>query len=175
MSLGITLPLSHIQRSYLTWRIVFRKINSMTYNAVISLQARISAQLDRSWTQEPVMLEDALGRITRFHLEFIDCWEVGLKNLRCLASQDWLLKAFESVLEVRFRQLPGHRKIKQKQYALRSNIHNKDIDYSIAFNRCFLQGQHYDMSMVFNAARAQNSCPACLLDTGEASNARVKW
>ena len=59
----------------------------MTYNAVISLQARIPAQLDRSWTQEPVLLEDALGRVTRFHLEFIDCCEVGRVNLRCLAHQ----------------------------------------------------------------------------------------
>ena len=175
VSLGITLPLSHIRRSYLTWRIVFRKINSMTCNAIISLQARIPAQLDRSWTQEPVMLEDALGRVTRFHLEFIDCWEVGRANLRYLAYQGWPFKAFESILEVRFRQLPGHRKIKQKEYALRSNINNKDIDYSTSFNRCFLPGQHYDMSMIFNAARAQNSCPACLLDTGEASDARVKW
>lgn len=86
-------------------------------------------------------------------------------------------KAFESILEVRFRQLPGHRKIKRKEYALRSNVINKDVDTStsIAFNRCFLPGQRYDMSMIFNAAHAQNSCPACLLDTEEASDARVKW
>lgn len=133
------------------------RINTMTYNAVASLQARIPAQLDRSWTQSPVMLEDALGRVTPFHLEFIDSWD-----------------AFESVLEVRFRQLPGHRKIKQKEYALRANVINRDVDNSMAFNRCFLPGQHYDMSMIFNAERAQSSCPACLLDTGEASDARVK-
>lgn len=130
----------------------------MTCNAIVSLQACIPAQLNRTWTQDPVMLEDALGRVTPFHLEFIDSWEV-----------------LESVLEARFRQLPGHRKIKRKEYVLRANFSNKDVDSSsIAFNRCFLPGQHYDMSMIFNAARAQNSCPACLLDTGEASDARVK-
>lgn len=59
----------------------FRNINSMTYNAVVSLQARIPPQLDRFWTQEPVMLEDALGRVTPFHLEFIDSWEVGPMSL----------------------------------------------------------------------------------------------
>lgn len=53
----------------------------MTYNAVVSLQSRIPAQLDRSWTQEPVMLEDALGRVTPFNLEFIDSWEVRHINL----------------------------------------------------------------------------------------------
>ena len=53
----------------------------MTYNAVISLQTRIPAHLDRSWTQEPATLEDALGRVTPFHLEFIDSWEVGNMNV----------------------------------------------------------------------------------------------
>ena len=86
-------------------------------------------------------------------------------------------KVFESILEVRFRQLPGHRKIKRKEYALWSNAINKDVDVStsIAFNRCFLPGQHYDMSMIFDTAHAQNNCPACLLYTEEAPDARVKW
>lgn len=48
----------------------------MTYNAVLELQARVPAQLDRCWTQHPVILVDALGRVTPFHLEFIDSWEV---------------------------------------------------------------------------------------------------
>ena len=50
----------------------------MTYNAVLELQARVPAQLDKCWTQDPVILEDALGRVTPFHLEFIDSWEVRL-------------------------------------------------------------------------------------------------
>ena len=56
--------------------IALRRINSLTYNALMSLQARIPAQLDRTWTQEPAMLEDALGRSLKFHLESIDSWEV---------------------------------------------------------------------------------------------------
>ena len=50
----------------------------MTYNAILVLQARMPAQLDKCWTQDPVILEDALGRVTPFHLEFIDSWEVRL-------------------------------------------------------------------------------------------------
>lgn len=50
----------------------------MTYNAILVLQAQIPAQLDKCWTQDPVILEDALGRVTPFHLEFIDSWEVRL-------------------------------------------------------------------------------------------------
>ena len=50
----------------------------MTYNAMLVLQAQIPAQLDKCWTQDPVTLVDALGRVTPFHLEFIDSWEVRL-------------------------------------------------------------------------------------------------
>ena len=57
-----------------------RTINSMTYNAVVALQTHIPAQLDRTWTQDPVILEDALGRVSRFYLEFIDSWEVGVSE-----------------------------------------------------------------------------------------------
>ena len=66
--------------TYLTKQNVLSRINSMTYDAVLSLNARIPAQLDRVWTQDPVMLEDALGRLMPFHLEFIDSWEVGHVN-----------------------------------------------------------------------------------------------
>ena len=66
----------YTQCSNLMFRIVLRRLNSLTYNALISLQARILVQLDRTWTQEPAMLEDALGRIWEFHLECIDSWEV---------------------------------------------------------------------------------------------------
>lgn len=86
-----------------------------------------------------------------------------------------ICKAFEAVLEVRFRQLPGHRKVKQKEYALGATFINTDVDRSIAFNRYFLPGRHYDMSMIFNATRTQNSCPACLLDAREAFDVRVNW
>lgn len=50
----------------------------MTYNAILVLQARIPAQLDKCWTQDPVILEDALRRVTPFHLESIDSWQVRL-------------------------------------------------------------------------------------------------
>ena len=95
--------------------------------------------------------------------------------MRSTSGAGLISKVFESILEQRFRRCPGHRKIKQKKYVLRSNVSNKDVDCSIAFNRCFLPGRHYDMSVVFDATRVQNSCPACLLDTCEASDARVKW
>ena len=50
---------------------------NLLLKALVSLQARIPAQLNRSWTQDPVVLSDALGRLLHFHLDFIDSWEVG--------------------------------------------------------------------------------------------------
>ena len=49
----------------------------MTYQAVMSSQTNIPAGIERCWTQEPTMLEDALGRVTPIHLEFVDSWEVS--------------------------------------------------------------------------------------------------
>lgn len=51
-------------------------INILTYKAIVTLQSRLPPQLERCWTQEPVTLRDALGRVTPVHLEFIESWEV---------------------------------------------------------------------------------------------------
>lgn len=60
---------------------VCRKLNFLTYEAVISLQTSIPTQLERCWTQEPAILDDALGRVTPIHTEFLDSWEVSSKTL----------------------------------------------------------------------------------------------
>lgn len=89
--------------------------------------------------------------MTPLHLEFLDSWE-----------------AFEAVLEVRFRQLPGHRKIKQREYALRNNALQRDVEKSLAFTRCFLPGKRIDMSMVFDGSiGGRSSCPGCQLVTSK--------
>ena len=56
---------------------VGRKVNWLTYTAVVSLQTSIPAQIERCWSQEPATLEDALGRVTPVHLELLDSWEVS--------------------------------------------------------------------------------------------------
>ena len=88
-------------------------------------------------------------------------------------------KAFEAVLEVRFRQLPGHRKIKQKEYALRNNALKRDVEKSLAFTRCFLPGKRIDMSMIFDGSiGGRSSCPGCKLVTSkteEEHDSQVQW
>ena len=60
---------------------VGRKVNLLTYKAVESLQTSIPAQLERCWSQEPAILEDALGGVTPIHVEFLNSWEVSWRTL----------------------------------------------------------------------------------------------
>ncbi len=61
--------------------------NMMTYRAVITLQSHLPRQLERTWTQEPVILKDPLGRVTPVHLEFVETFEVSrsppIEDLQC--------------------------------------------------------------------------------------------
>ena len=88
-------------------------------------------------------------------------------------------KAFEAVLEVSFRKLPGHRKMKQREYALRNNALQRDVEKSLAFTRCFLPGKRIDMSMIFDGSiGGRSSCPACQLVTSkteEGLDSQVQW
>ncbi len=88
-------------------------------------------------------------------------------------------KAFEAVLEVRFRQLPGHRKIKQKEYALQANAVERDVEQSLAFNRCFLPGRRIHMSMIFDGRfGGWSSCPGCksvVPKTEEELESQTQW
>ncbi|KAL8917160.1 MAG: hypothetical protein Q9208_008129 [Pyrenodesmia sp. 3 TL-2023] len=133
--------------------------NIMTYKAIITLQSQLPRQLERTWTQDPVILKDPLGRIMPVNLEFIETFEI-----------------FQSVLEMRFDQLPGHRKVQRKEYALHANQSKQEIDTAVAFRRWFRPGQDIDMSMVFNSVATQNtSCPGCKLRRTETSDSNVKW
>lgn len=80
------------------------------------------------------------------------------------------------MLEVRFRQMPGHGKVQRKEYALESDRTNQDIDNALAFRRWFLPGQEVDMSMVFDDfVRRTTSCPGCGMIATEPTDSKLKW
>ena len=56
-----------------------------SYTMVLSLQNSMPPQILR---EQPVVLEDPLGRIVPFHVEFVDCFEVspGKKLELCWSS-----------------------------------------------------------------------------------------
>ena len=80
------------------------------------------------------------------------------------------------MLEVRFRQLPGHGKVQRNEYALEASRSNQDIDCALAFRRWFRPGQEVDMSMVFNNSAGQaTSCPGCGIFASGPGDSRMKW
>jgi hypothetical protein len=52
-------------------------MNVKTYQILVGLQTWMPDQLNKTWTQDPVTFEDALGRVAPLHLEFINSWDVS--------------------------------------------------------------------------------------------------
>ena len=88
-------------------------------------------------------------------------------------------QAFDAVLEVRFRQCPGHRKIARKEYALRSRTQKKNIERIVDFRRCLFPGQRVEMSMIFERDFFDMSvCPGCKIPAPESEDYQepeIEW
>ncbi|KAF1957422.1 hypothetical protein CC80DRAFT_592691 [Byssothecium circinans] len=120
------------------------KIYGMVLEMQKHLQIRLPPQVER---QQPVHFEDALGRISPFHVEFICSFE-----------------AFQAVLEVRFRDVHGFKKVKNMEYAMQDSKSKRAMDFRRKpWTSLFLPGRKVNMSMVFrNVPRQSMSCcPGC--------------
>ncbi|KAJ4368159.1 hypothetical protein N0V83_006515 [Neocucurbitaria cava] len=124
--------------------------NIATYHAVLSIQAVLPSRLERGMIEEPFILEDPIGRIAPVHLQFVTSWD-----------------AFNAILEVRFRDIQGYRKIKQRKYGLQDKSTGRDILQTRRWGGAFLPGQRVEMSLLFETKGstvnddAQVSCPGC--------------
>lgn len=77
---------------------------------------------------------------------------------------------------MRFDQLPGHRKVQRKEYALSTEQSKQEIDSALAFRRWFRPGQEVDMSMTFDSViNDAVSCPGCMLQCTETYGFKIKW
>ena len=136
-------------------------INFATYRAVMRLQNSLPSHLERSLFEEPIILDDPMGRIAPVHLQFITSWD-----------------AFHSVLELRFQNMPGHIKIGRRQYALQANGTGREIELSRPWHAAFIPGQRIDMSFVFNQYDASESssttCPGCFISSTYSSDAEIE-
>ena len=120
-------------------------LNFRSYNILLDLQTRVPREFGPCWIQEPLILTDALGRVALVHLELINTWEV-----------------LESVLAARFQNIPGERKVRDKEYALMDGGSLKDIERSSSFETSFFPGRRVDMSIVFKQGHAVIAlCPGC--------------
>ena len=121
---------------------IFR-LNVKTYASVLRIESIITSHLEKTLLQEPFILEDAIGRLAPVHMQFITSWE-----------------AFDAVLELRFQNFPGERKIKRKEFVLQDHATTREIDRSYPWEGSFVPGQMVDMSMLFvNRETATTSCP----------------
>jgi hypothetical protein len=137
-------------------------MNIATYHAVISIQSALPGRLERGLIEEPFILEDAIGRIAPVHLQFVTSWD-----------------AFNAVLQIRFREMQGFEKVKQKQYGLQDKASKRDIEDSRPWQRAFLPGQRIEMSFLFDTRENENNanaavCPGCQTPSTEPTDAEVQ-
>jgi hypothetical protein len=137
-------------------------VNFATYRAVIRLQTSLPSRLEGGLIEEPVLLEDPLGRIAPVHLQFVTSWD-----------------AFNSVLELRFENMQGHGKMKQRDYGLQDGGDGKEIEQSRPWQRAFLPGQKVEMSFIFHREEGMNdgsesvTCPGCQTSTESSADADI--
>ena len=137
---------------------IFR-LNVKTYTSVLRIESIITSHLEKTLLQEPFILEDAIRRLAPVHMQFITSWQ-----------------AFDAVLELRFQNFPGERKIKRKEFVLQDHATTCEIDRSYPWEGSFMPGQRVDMSMLFvNRETATTSCPKCSMPSTGSSQSDNQW
>lgn len=123
------------------------------------LLRNIPPQIER---EQPVIFEDAHGRITPVHVEFVNSFD-----------------AFQAVLVTRFQNMPGLRMVRNLQYSMQDARSQEILDLSKPWGNNFRPGRRLNMSMVFQLVHYRiSACPGCLMEsfnhqgTGDAD---VQW
>jgi hypothetical protein len=138
--------------------------NITIYREVVALRSAFSKHVDRPLLEDPFVLEDAIGRVAPVHLRFINSWA-----------------AFQAVMEIRFQEKQGLRKIRRKEYALQEIATGREVDLSLAFEDAFLPGQRIAMSFVFKRNSMEQStqslahCPRCNTLSEQSTNVDALW
>jgi hypothetical protein len=147
-------------------------INVATYKMVLALKTSLPGYLERSLYSEPFILEDAIGRISPVHLQFISSWE-----------------ALDAVLETRFRGLQGHDKVQSGLWTLQDHATGREISRRRNWEGAFLPGQKINMSLLFQreitvesfgpSTEAPTSnraaCPRCQADVLDSADVETQW
>lgn len=163
VSRNIAMSITHQQASDLqSIMLEVLTTNMKIYELVLDMQklhSSIPPQINR---QQPVYFEDAHGRIAPFHIEFINSFE-----------------AFQAVMEVRFRHVPGLKKVRNNEYALQESNSKRKLDLSLPWDSVFLPGRKVVMSMVFQRPQMpMSSCPGCGTESETELNkadSEVQW
>lgn len=97
----------------LIWKVCMGKI--AIYREVVAIRSALSPHVSRSPDEEPIILEDAIGRVAPVHLRFITSWD-----------------AFDAVLDIRFKGKEGHDKVRRREFTLQERATGREIDRAIA-------------------------------------------
>jgi hypothetical protein len=118
----------------------------------------IPPQIER---EQPVLFEDAHGRLTPFHVEFINSYA-----------------AFQALLQARFENMPGLGKVKGLEYSMQDTHSKRILDLSRPWESNMRPGRKFAMSMVSQLTKAvRSSCPACSRETSNPNEegSDVQW
>ncbi|KAL8654560.1 MAG: hypothetical protein Q9210_001432 [Variospora velana] len=110
--------------------------------------------------QKPVTLLDACGKVSAFHLDFINCAE-----------------AFLAVVRIRFQQYGvnrrGIRMLDESQFVLED--HSGRVDLSKPWLQVLKPSQKINMSMVFYPGEPLSECPACRSESHGRAGMPIEW
>ncbi|KAF2816127.1 uncharacterized protein BDZ99DRAFT_129393 [Mytilinidion resinicola] len=116
-----------LQKAQIIWKVSYE-----TWKGVVYIQSQLPRLLE-PWSEQPVILDDAIGRVTRMPLELVDSWDI-----------------FEDVLLARFRDMPGLDRIAGKQYVLQDATMRKEISRNVPFKCSFRPGRRILMAALFS-------------------------
>lgn len=134
----------------------------MTYElqqmrGAVQLQLEIPPQVA---LQKPVTLLDACGKVSAFHLDFINCVE-----------------AFLAVLRIRFQQHGvteyGLKMLDDSQFVL-EDFRGK-LDLTKPWSQIMRPSQKIDMSMIFHRGVPWSRCPACCKENPVDFESAIEW
>lgn len=123
----------------------------------VQLQLEVPPQVP---LQKPITLLDACGKVSAFHLDFINCSE-----------------AFLAVLKIRFQEYGvedrGIQMLDNSQFVLED--YKGKLDLSKPWSKVLRPGQKIDMSMVFRRDMPSRTCPVCQMMNDDNLESRIEW
>jgi hypothetical protein len=79
-------------------------------------------------------------------------------------------------LKIKFKDMPGLRKVEAREYVLRDTLTFEDLPHSLPFDRAFKPHRHIDMSMIFpDEVEVVDSCPKCRIGQPELVGGFLSW
>jgi hypothetical protein len=150
-------------------------INFVIYNSVNKIHTSILQLQQASSTANSLMtpltherifyLRDAIGRESSITLNFITSYD-----------------ALIAVLQIRFQDKPGIKKIRKNEFAIENRATGKDMDRSKPWESFFRPGLWFDMDMIFQTdldedseVSEEDTCPTCRTKSDKPRGLKITW